>query len=279
MGRKATHTCSTSTDHRGRRVPSTGVPRFASWMAPLGKAPRTCITCGRVASHLRRARCSACYEAWRRVNAPPNATCAVCSRAYFRRSCAAPTGATCSRACFATWKRGKNAKNEPTDGALLLERVCECCGTPFRAERRHVEKGNARFCSPACNGERRRAPRGSHRCEHCGAAFEQPVRLGLFAAVRFCSKACQREFMAVNAVDREPARSRAYRHLRDAVICAHPRCSTCGVAADLVVHHVVSSRKRPDLLLEPTNLVVLCRGCHTRLHTERGDTAHREAAS
>jgi hypothetical protein len=220
--------------------------------------------------------CANCYRIWARDNRPPNATCAQCGRSYFRRSGGRAGGQTCSRDCFVKWKRGRDARNQATTGAELVVRSCEWCGGSFEAERRHVDAGNARFCSTACSGERREAPRGAHRCEHCGASFERPARRGLFAANRFCSKTCHLEFLAHHVLEREPTRGRAYRRLRDEVIRAEGACRRCGRRDNLVVHHVIRSRERPDLLEDRENLEVLCVACHARHHSERGHTSHRE---
>ena len=46
-------------------------------------------------------------------------------------------------------------------------------------------------------------------------------------------------------------------------------CSCCGrffPEADLEVHHVVSLGERPDLVSRKSNLRLLCRECHGRVH-------------
>ena len=52
-------------------------------------------------------------------------------------------------------------------------------------------------------------------------------------------------------------------HLRD-----EPRCRWCGGAADLEVHHVEPFHVKPELELDPNNLLTLCmakgRECHYR---------------
>jgi len=244
-------------------------------MAPATTNKR-CSECSRPQSVLRRGLCPNCYRVWARDHRPPNAACAECGRRYFRRSGTRPTGQTCSRPCYARWKHGRDQHNELSPPAQLVTRACETCGTAFQTPQRQIDAGNGRFCSCACSGFRRRSPRGRLACERCGAMFERPVRRGLFSAGRFCSKSCQFEFLAVHALEREPARSRAYRALREAVVREHPFCTRCGDRQDLVVHHVLASRQRPDLLMARDNLQVLCRPCHTQLHSERGEMAHQQ---
>lgn len=44
---------------------------------------------------------------------------------------------------------------------------------------------------------------------------------------------------------------------------SHPYCLACGRRTDLEVHHIVPFDVRPELELEPGNLITLCeRGCH-----------------
>lgn len=42
----------------------------------------------------------------------------------------------------------------------------------------------------------------------------------------------------------------------------HPLCDVCSGRDDIQVHHVEPFHKRPDLELEPSNLVTLCRRHH-----------------
>ncbi len=44
------------------------------------------------------------------------------------------------------------------------------------------------------------------------------------------------------------------------------RCMRCKSREQLVVHHIVSEKDRPDLLHDLENLETLCRACHMRHH-------------
>lgn len=59
------------------------------------------------------------------------------------------------------------------------------------------------------------------------------------------------------------------------------RCEHCGrSAADghyLELHHIQPVSERPDLVHDPTNILLLCRECHLQLHQEI-DHARMEAA-
>jgi len=50
--------------------------------------------------------------------------------------------------------------------------------------------------------------------------------------------------------------------VRAAYLAEHPTCEACGSADDLNVHHVAPFHLRPELELDPTNLITLCREHH-----------------
>jgi 5-methylcytosine-specific restriction endonuclease McrA len=43
-------------------------------------------------------------------------------------------------------------------------------------------------------------------------------------------------------------------------------CVRCNAVGDLHVHHVLSFAEHPELRLDPTNLLTLCRRCHIDEH-------------
>jgi 5-methylcytosine-specific restriction endonuclease McrA len=43
-------------------------------------------------------------------------------------------------------------------------------------------------------------------------------------------------------------------------------CVLCSSSSNLHCHHIVSVMDNPHLLLEPTNLVILCKECHYKAH-------------
>jgi hypothetical protein len=188
--------------------------------------------------------CGNCYRIWQRENFPPNATCEVCGRDYFRRPCASPSGRTCSRECFAIWKRGRDRHNRATDGALPVLRRCEWCGEGFSVEKRQVDKGFGRFCSVKCSALRRRVD--PERSMHPENAWRS--RMGF-------RKVAARLLRAANA-----------------------RCAECGerrTSGNLVVHHPIPPNGDVNLLMAEWNLVVLCRACHMAAHRDE----LREAAA
>ena len=248
-------------------------------MAETTSATKTCSSCGREVRGPSRGMCGNCYRIWQRDNFPPNATCEVCGREYFRRPCASPNGRTCSRACFATWKRGRDSHNRLTDGGTLVDRTCEWCGSPFAVEKRQLDKGFGRFCSRDCSGARGAVPRLLISCERCGHSFDFLPNRVFLAGGRFCSRRCFQAVRREAKLSPEADRGRGYRSFRDAWVAERGACERCGSHEDVLLHHRVRSRERPDLLLEPANLEVLCRSCHTRHHDEMGHMRTPEAAA
>lgn len=70
---------------------------------------------------------------------------------------------------------------------------------------------------------------------------------------------------SVDSVTSESDRSSGWQSVRNEFVRKHPRCEACGSRWELNVHHVVPFKDRPDLELEPSNLVTLCRKHHFRI--------------
>lgn len=58
------------------------------------------------------------------------------------------------------------------------------------------------------------------------------------------------------------ARSGKWSEVRRDFLKLHPTCEACGVESDLNVHHIKPFNQFPELELEPTNLITLCRKHH-----------------
>lgn len=58
-------------------------------------------------------------------------------------------------------------------------------------------------------------------------------------------------------------RSGKWASVRRAHLAKEPACVACGRSSDLEVHHCVPYHSRPDLELDPSNLITLCATpCH-----------------
>lgn len=65
--------------------------------------------------------------------------------------------------------------------------------------------------------------------------------------------------------------SAAWRRVRDLVRERDGSCRRCGSTTNLTAHHLTSIHERPDLSLDPANVITLCRSCH-------GTISNRERA-
>ncbi|MBA3916294.1 MAG: HNH endonuclease [Acidobacteriales bacterium] len=66
-------------------------------------------------------------------------------------------------------------------------------------------------------------------------------------------------------------RSTRWPAVRRVYLAANPKCAGCGAAKSLSVHHVEPFHLKPELELEPSNLITLCepwfggQKCHLRI--------------
>lgn len=67
---------------------------------------------------------------------------------------------------------------------------------------------------------------------------------------------------SVDADIYEGQRSSKWQSVRDAFIKKHPVCEACGTSENLNVHHVEPFHLKPELELQPKNLMTLCRKDH-----------------
>ena len=64
-----------------------------------------------------------------------------------------------------------------------------------------------------------------------------------------------------------------WRALRLKVISEVGGCERCGAIEDLSVHHIKPRATHPELILERSNLEVLCQRCHKMAHEQTGRSA------
>lgn len=76
----------------------------------------------------------------------------------------------------------------------------------------------------------------------------------------------------VQSVLREKSKSKKrsshWDKVRDDFVASHPTCAACGSTKKLQVHHIMPFHLRPELELDPSNLIVLCMDvneCHLEI--------------
>lgn len=102
------------------------------------------------------------------------------------------------------------------------------------------------------------------QCQQCGKTFTRtPSKAGnwptlmVFKQRKYCSNQCVAD--AKKAVTIHTARKAAVKLVGD-------RCQTCDSTKNLQPHHMDSN----PLNNNPSNIMTLCRSCHTKWHWEHG---------
>lgn len=202
--------------------------------------------------------------------------CPVCSRHFRRANCTIRTIVVyCSRSCSTS----ASCRAAPRRAGIGGERPCELCKRTFFAKSNG--KTTKRFCSRRCAAIASRAARITNTapalpCAGCGAPLANKSR-------RYCSVACYRQNSprrrpdkrrhAHRAVPRKKGRtyrSNAVNTLLRMMVLEVGACQECGVTEFLQGHHVKPYATHPELRLDRSNILVLCRDCHARKHPERG---------
>lgn len=77
------------------------------------------------------------------------------------------------------------------------------------------------------------------------------------------------EDQSLESIDHHPdwgsPRSSGWYAVRNRFVGEHPACEACGIAVELNVHHVKPFHEHPELELDPSNLITLCREHHFRV--------------
>lgn len=60
-------------------------------------------------------------------------------------------------------------------------------------------------------------------------------------------------------------RSPQWRHFRERFLTVNCLCEGCGTGANLEAHHLIPYSQEPDLELEWSNLLAMCRECHFQI--------------
>lgn len=61
------------------------------------------------------------------------------------------------------------------------------------------------------------------------------------------------------------SRSSLWSKIRDEFVTDHPVCAACNTKTSLNVHHIIPFAVRPDLELDKSNLITLCREHHFKI--------------
>jgi len=193
-----------------------------------------CEKCGRGPMTIWRGMCGNCYKQWRRWNLSPDRVCPVCSKEFHHTTNLERE--FCSKECNCRFKKGKDSTL--SHAASYEIRRCLLCNGEFKAEGSNIRAGGGKYCSPKCWGIARRSRSWQER-ERDDSRTHWRVAHGW---IEFASKL---------------------------IVSRGIRCELCACdTGSLCVHHRVDPNpgQNVGLLLDPGNCVVLCRGCHRKVH-------------
>ena len=99
---------------------------------------------------------------------------------------------------------------------------------------------------------------------------------------RFCEEHAKVEAQRYERYERDPATKRRYgrawKRIRDKYVQQHPFCELCYEKGVIVpveeVHHKVPLAEGGTH--ERSNLISLCKSCHSQIHAERGDRWNKD---
>jgi len=189
-------------------------------------------------------------------------------------------GRFCSRGCY--------------DDFRCVDTECSWCEAEMTVERRRAEKYDRVWCSPECEAAWKseyQVGENHHqynqvelKCETCGDEFTRPPA-HVSGQNSFCSPDCRADWMAENFVGEDhpcwTGGSPEYygenwrQKRRKALKRDSYECRICGIGDEqhrdqlgqgLDVHHIQPIRTFDELeeANRLSNLVTLCRGCHSR---------------
>ena len=119
------------------------------------------------------------------------------------------------------------------------------------------------------------------KCSYCQKPIMRyPSTLSTGKRGNFCSLVCiyswQREGGmkgekapcwkgGITAISSNNLKTEEFRNLKKIVLSQYPLCAICGNDITLHVHHIKTRREYPELVFEISNLITLCRKCHSHI--------------
>lgn len=142
----------------------------------------------------------------------------------------------CSHECAGELRKGENNGN--WKGGITLPKDCIICGKP-------TNRGYTIYCSLECMGK-------SHKIRYETEGHP-------------CTK------------DAPPSKyGKRWKKFRDLIVTRDGKCLLCNSKTDLSVHHIKSWKEFPELRLEPSNVITLCKTCHAVIHWSPKEKMYNE---
>lgn len=130
---------------------------------------------------------------------------------------------------------------------------CKNCEKEFKTQKNRILSGRGVFCSNECKYDdtRKRMKGNEYWKKTTSTQFKKGHEtLNVARAIRY--------------------HSTLYKRWRDKIVERdNNECQQCGNnnKKSLIVHHIVSRKDAPELILSDSNGLTLCRSCHAKLHS------------
>ena len=160
----------------------------------------------------------------------------------------------------------------------FLEKECLYCKEKFLADRRELNRGNARYCSKRCGYDDRinlvKIPEPKVECAHCGFKFYKTKSKSLKSksGLYFCCNEHKNISQRIGGIKEilpahyGTAKTDNPYYYRNVAFSSKPKiCERCDYSANekaIIVHHKDRNRENAS----PENLEVLCCNCHVLEH-------------
>ena len=221
---------------------------YAPGTRSCSRKNRACDRCGGPTPGRGR-HCHLCYEEMRKSDV--KLRCDQCGATFERKACSVQkalkrgsTAAYCSRVCV--------------HAATKVNRLCVTCSEPTgRKTRRYCDA-----CRPKKGAGRSLIPK---TCPQCSKTFEPRT-----SRHTYCGRDCANEAHSIRMRGEGNSHFKRGDSYSKLVYLIKPlilerdsgRCVVCSTDRRLVMHHIDENPKHND----PTNLIILCRPCHSRHH-------------
>ena len=111
-------------------------------------------------------------------------------------------------------------------------------------------------------------------CQYCGAKLERKVfskgrleDVAVFCKRKYCDRMCmRRDWLTKEKSNQTYRNAHTTAQKINELILQRTECEICGKSSRLDVHHIDDDYQNN----EPSNLMVLCRSCHSKEHKKKG---------
>lgn len=140
--------------------------------------------------------------------------------------------------------------------------ICKCkvCGKEFNTPPSHIKRGQGKYCSKECSAEGR-SNYELKTCLTCGRTFKAPKYYTKRGQMNYCSQKCW-YYTIKGKGNPSYTTGKQIGYSFTHSLSKNIPCESCGTLNDIHIHHQNLDHGDNGY----SNLIWLCRGCHSRLH-------------